>query len=110
MWRRAGVPLPPPGGWYVEAGQGMGETLRMADQGAVAFHHGHERHPVAPHEARGPIYHVLFVNPRNAPRVNQAGATALARYLVAPATQARIGTFGRSRFGQGLFVPDAERY
>jgi tungstate transport system substrate-binding protein len=26
---------------------------------------------------------------------------------VAPETQARIGQFGKSRFGQSLFVPDA---
>jgi tungstate transport system substrate-binding protein len=53
------------------------------------------------------VYHVLVVNPANAPRVNHAGAEAFARFLVAPETQARIGEFGRSRFGQSLFVPDA---
>jgi hypothetical protein len=35
------------------------------------------------------------------------GARALADWFVAPETQRRIGEFGRSRFGQSLFVPDA---
>src|SRR3989449_11544868 len=52
------------------------------------------------------VYHVMEVNPNNAPRVNTAGAKALADFLVAPATQVLIGEFGKSRFGQSLFVPD----
>jgi len=53
------------------------------------------------------VYHVLELNPRNAPRINVAGGAALADFFVAPATQALIAQFGRSRFGQSLFVPDA---
>jgi tungstate transport system substrate-binding protein len=53
------------------------------------------------------VYHVMEVNPRNAPRVNAQGARALAVWFVAPATQRLIGAFGTSRFGQSLFVPDA---
>jgi tungstate transport system substrate-binding protein len=39
--------------------------------------------------------------------VNVAGARALADWLVSAETQRRIGEFGKSRFGQSLFVPDA---
>jgi tungstate transport system substrate-binding protein len=53
------------------------------------------------------VYHVMEVNPNNAPRVNTAGGKAFADFLVAPETQALIGEFGHSRFGQSLFVPDA---
>jgi tungstate transport system substrate-binding protein len=55
------------------------------------------------------VYHVMEVNPRNAPspRVNTAGGKALADFFVAPETQVLIGEFGRSHFGQSLFVPDA---
>ena len=53
------------------------------------------------------VYHVMEVNPRNAPRVNARGGRALADWLVAPGTQRLIGAFGTSRFGQSLFVPDA---
>lgn len=118
LWHRAGVTPPPPGSWYVEAGQGMGETLQMADQmraytlvDRATYLVWRDRVGLVPmvegDSALYNVYHVLVVNAGNAPRVNQAGAVALARFLVAPETQARIGAFGRSRFGQALFVPDA---
>src|SRR5438034_3888520 len=31
LWRLAGIRPPGAGGWYIEAGHGMGETLQMAD-------------------------------------------------------------------------------
>src|SRR5438309_838154 len=31
LWRLAGIKPPGAGGWYIEAGHGMGETLQMAD-------------------------------------------------------------------------------
>jgi tungstate transport system substrate-binding protein len=36
-----------------------------------------------------------------------AGGKAFADFMVAPATQALIGEFGKARFGQSLFIPDA---
>ena len=53
------------------------------------------------------VYHVLELNARNAPRINVAGGKAFADFMVAPETQAVIGQFGKSRFGQSLFIPDA---
>ena len=118
LWRRAGVTLPSPAGWYAEAGQGMGETLQMADQkraytliDRATYLVWRDRVTLVPmvegDSALYNVYHVLVVNPATAPRVNRAGAEALARFLVAPETQGRIAAFGRSRFGQSLFVPDA---
>lgn len=53
------------------------------------------------------VYHIMQVNPQKWPAVNIAGAQAFAAYLLAPATQQRIATFGVARYGQPLFVPDA---
>jgi ABC-type tungstate transport system permease subunit len=53
------------------------------------------------------VYHVLEPNPRNAPHINVAGGRAFADFTVDSATQRRIGEFGKTRFGQSLFVPDA---
>src|SRR2546427_11327866 len=53
------------------------------------------------------VYHVLELNPKNASRINVVGGKALADFLVAPETQRVIGEYGKSRFGQSLFVPDA---
>ena len=118
FWRRAGVSPPGAGSWYIESGQGMGETLQMADQkhaytltDRATYLAWRDKVQLAPLVEGDPglynVYHVLELNPRNAARVNLAGGKALADFLVAPETQALIGQFGRSRFGQSLFVPDA---
>ncbi|HEX4627927.1 MAG TPA: hypothetical protein VH137_03975, partial [Gemmatimonadales bacterium] len=53
------------------------------------------------------VYHVLELNPKNAPRINVQGGRAFADFLVSAETQRLIGEFGKSRFGQSLFTPDA---
>src|SRR2546422_931204 len=122
LGKTAGVTSPSPSpsaasGWYVESGQGMAATLQMADQkraytitDRATYLAWRDKIQLVP-EVEGDsllynVYHVMEVNPNNAPRVNTAGAKALADFLVAPATQALIGEFGKSRFGQSLFVPD----
>jgi tungstate transport system substrate-binding protein len=118
LWQRLGVS--PHGDWYVDAGQGMAATLQMADQkkgytitDRATYLAWRDRLQLVPMVQGDPllynVYHVMDVNPRNAPspRVNTAGGKALADFFVAPETQVLIGEFGRSRFGQSLFVPDA---
>jgi tungstate transport system substrate-binding protein len=118
LWKQIGLAPPAPGGWYVESGQGMAATLQMADEkrgytitDRATYLAWRDKIQLVPQVEGDPIlynvYHVMEVNPKNAPRVNTAGARALADFLVAPETQARIGEFGKSRFGQSLFVPDA---
>lgn len=118
LWRIAGVQLPDPRSWYVEAGHGMGETLQMADEkhaytitDRATYLAWRDRLQLATLVEGDPllynVYHVLELNPRNAPRINLAGGKAFADFLVAPATQALIGEFGKARFGQRLFIPDA---
>src|SRR6266516_6360482 len=116
LWRRAG--LVPAGAWYVESGQGMAATQQMADQkraytltDRATYLAGRDKPQVVPMVEGDSllfnVYHVMEVNPQNAPRVNTAGGRALADFFVSAQAQALIGAFGRSRFGQSLFVPDA---
>jgi tungstate transport system substrate-binding protein len=120
LWRLCGVtpPASGSGSWYVESGQGMAATLQMADEkGAytitdrATYLAWRDHLRLVPMVEGDPllynVYHIMEVNPRNAPRVNVAGARALADWFVAPDTQRRIGAFGRDRFGTSLFVPDA---
>jgi tungstate transport system substrate-binding protein len=118
LWRLAGIRIPPKGEWYVESGQGMAATLQMADQKRaytisdratyLAWRDKLELVPLSEGDTvLYNVYHVLEVNPRNAPRLNVAGSRALADFFVSPEAQELIGEFGKSRFGQSLFVPDA---
>lgn len=120
LWRLCGVtpPASRDGGWYLESGQGMAATLRMADEkraytitDRATYLTWRDRLQLVPMVEGDTllynVYHVMEVNPANAPRVNVAGGRALAEWLVSPETQRRIGEFGRDRFGMSLFVPDA---
>ena len=118
LWRLAGIRLPSEGEWYIEAGQGMAATLQMADQKRaytisdratyLAWRAKLELVPLTEGDTLlYNVYHVMDVNPRNALRLNAEGGRALADFFVSPEAQALIAEFGRARFGQSLFVPDA---
>ena len=118
LWKKAGVdPVGKP--WYVATGQGMGETARvasekraytLADRGtflalrrtldlAILVEGGSELRNT---------YRVIVVSPEKHPKARAAEAKTFAEWLVSPATQKEIGAFGREKFGQPLFVPDAK--
>jgi len=118
LWTRAGFTTPPRDGWYVESGQGMGATLQLADEkhgytltDRATYLSWRDKVQLVPmvegDTSLYNVYHVLELNPKNASRINIAGGRALADFLVAPETQRLIGEFGKGRFGQSLFVPDA---
>ena len=116
LWKTAGIE--PKGSWYIEAGQGMGATLGIAnernaytisDRGTYLAFKKRVSLPIWLEADRAllNIYSVLEVNPANGPRVNSAGGEAFADFMVAPETQKVIRTFGEKKFGQPLFVPVA---
>jgi tungstate transport system substrate-binding protein len=54
------------------------------------------------------IYHAYIVNPGRHPTVRRIEAARFVRFLIEPRVQAWIGRFGMTRYGQPLFIPDAE--
>jgi len=116
LWAQAGVE--PKGAWYLESGQGMGQTLGIADdrraytlsdRGTYLAFAKRVDLPVLVEKDRPllNIYSVMEVNPANGPRVNAVGGKAFAEFMLAPETQAVIRTFGVGKYGQPLFVPVA---
>jgi tungstate transport system substrate-binding protein len=119
LWRQAG--LDPKGQlWYITSGQGIGATLTLADQKdaytvsdrATYLARKSALQSQIMVEGDRPllnIYHVMPVNPAKFPniKINTAGGKAFADFLVTPETQKVIGEFGKEKFGQQLFVPDA---
>ncbi len=116
LWKAAGIT--PEGDWYLQSGQGMGETLRIASEKA-----GYTLTDRATYLAQKDtleleilvegdasllnIYHVITVNPEKWPKVNVDGAKAFADFLVAADTQKMISEFGVEKYGQPLFFADA---
>lgn len=118
LWRIAAVQPPRSGSWYIEAGQGMGATLQMANEkraytitDRATYLTWRDRLQLVPMVEGDTllfnVYHVLELNPKNAPRINVAGGKAFADFMVAPGTQLLIGEYGKARFGRSLFIPDA---
>jgi len=116
LWKQAGVE--PKGAWYIESGQGMGQTLGIAndrraytisDRGTWLAFQKRVSLPILVEKDKPllNIYSVTEINPANGPRVNTTGGKAFADFMVAPETQAVIKTFGVDKFGQPLFVPIA---
>jgi len=116
LWKAAGIE--PKGSWYIEAGQGMGATLGIAnersaytitDRGTYLAYGKRINLPVLVEADRAllNIYSVTEVNPANGPRINSNGGKAFADFMVAPQTQEVIRKFGVEKFGQSLFVPVA---
>ena len=104
--------------WYISTGQGMGATLIIAsekngytisDRGTYA---AFQKSIASVLMVQNPAvminpYHVIQVNPAKFSGINAAGAQAFSDFMVAPATQAVIGSYGLVTYGQALFIPDA---
>ena len=116
LWKKAS--LTPEGDWYVESGQGMGATLKIAsEKGAYTLT---DRATYLANKAtlsleilvEGDnallnVYHVISVNPDKWPKVNKDGAKAFADFFTSKKGQDLIGKFGADKYGQALFTPDA---
>jgi tungstate transport system substrate-binding protein len=117
LWKKAEV-TPAGAKWYQESGQGMGATLLMASekQGYTltdrATYLAQKKNLKLEILSEGDkqllnIYHVMQVSSEKFSKVNGAGAKAFVEFMVAPETQKMIEDFGKDKFGQSLFFPDA---
>jgi tungstate transport system substrate-binding protein len=104
--------------WYQESGQGMGATLLMAsekqaytltDRGTYLAQNPNIKLEILSEGDKSllNIYHVMRVNPEKFTKVNGEGGKAFVEFMLLPGTQTIIGEFGKDKFGQPLFFPDA---
>lgn len=116
LWKEAGIA--PAGGWYIQSGQGMGETLRIADEknaytlsdrATYLAWKGKVRLVMVLEKDASLLnfYSVIEVNPARFSRVNSQGAKAFSDFLISPEGQKIIKDFGIKEYGQPLFFPDA---
>lgn len=114
LWQIADITPQPSGGWYVQSGSGMGQTLLIADQlraytlsdrgTYLAFQEKIDLQIIgsgAP-ALRNP-YSAIMVNPKKHPHVQHKLAAQFLSWLISPPTQQKIQNF---RFhNQILFHP-----
>jgi len=116
IWAKSGIS--PKGKWYAEAGQGMGAVLQMANE-----KNGYTLSDRSTYLAyKGKIdleilcegdtslfnhYGIMAVNPARYPKVNYILAMAYIGWVTSPEGQKIIREFGKDKFGQPLFIPQA---
>jgi tungstate transport system substrate-binding protein len=113
IWEAAGIE--PAGSWYIETGQGMGETLTIAgqkraytlsDRGTFLATDNVDLDLLV--EGGSDLlnpYHVIVVEGEG---VNRECAQAFAGWITSPETQEEIERFGVAEYGEPLFFPDAK--
>ncbi|MBS3899935.1 MAG: substrate-binding domain-containing protein [Dethiobacter sp.] len=115
LWRAVG--LTPSGAWYLRAGAGMADTLRMADErngytltDRGTFYMQQEKLDLALLFEGGESLHnqygIMAVNPARHARINFDGATDLIQFFVSRRGQALVADFKDAR-GRQLFFPNA---
>ena len=112
LWEEAGVE--PKGSWYFETGQGMGDTLTIADQ-KQAYTLSDRSTFLATKSLESDIafegsedllnnYHVIVVDHEG---TNAACAEEFSGWILDRPVQETISEFGVEEYGEQLFTPDA---
>ena len=118
MWGAAKITTPTPDAdsWYLSTGQGMGETLKVANEKAAytlvdraTFLSSRKANPdlvVLYEKDKGLLnqYGVIVVTDAK----NQSAGQAFADWILSAEGQKVVGEFGVTEFGQQLFVPNAK--
>lgn len=118
----AAAEIDPTEDWYISAGQGMGETLTMADE--LPAYTLSDRATYLARVKAGlklkilvegdPIlfnpYHVIAVNPAKSPNIKADLANQFIDWLVSVPTQEMISQFGVADWGQAFFTPDSDSW
>jgi tungstate transport system substrate-binding protein len=118
IWKSAEIE--PSGGWYLSAGQGMGEVLTMANE-----QQAYTLSDRATYLARTKMgidlvvvvekdktllnpYGVIVVNPSKGTQINAELAHQFTDWIISLPVQEMIANYGKADFGESLFVPDSQ--
>jgi tungstate transport system substrate-binding protein len=112
IWHQGNIE--PQGDWYIRAGAGMGQVLRMADQ-KRAYTLSDRATFLAQQQGidldillqGDPLlvnrYSVIVVSSEKHPHVRHQAARRFSDFLLSPEGQKAIADFGKDRYGQPLF-------
>jgi tungstate transport system substrate-binding protein len=118
LWNSTKLTMPTnKSSWYVVTGQGMADTLRMADQmnaytlsdrATFLAQQKNLSLVVLGEGDKGLLnpYSIIAVNQTMHPSVNYAMAKTLIDWVSGPEGQSIIASYGKDTYGQSLFFPD----
>jgi len=117
LWNEANVK--PEGAWYLDAGQGMGAVIQMTDelQGYTLTDRATYLSMMNKLDLKIVLegdtklfnqYGVIAVNPEKNSIINAHGAQAFIDWILSDKGQKLIEEFGKDKFGQSLFIPNAQ--
>jgi tungstate transport system substrate-binding protein len=116
LWKKVGIE--PKGDWYISAGKGMGDVLTMASEKKAYTIADRATYLAMRDKLDIKIvfeksndlknqYGVIAVSPEKYPDINKEGAEAFINWLVSEKVQNDIASFGKDKYGESLFVPNA---
>lgn len=117
LWE--GLKVDPKGNWYVEAGAGMGDVLKMAsekkaytltDRGTYLSMKDKLNLDVVVEKDKDlkNQYGVMCVNPDKFKNVNSKEAKEFEEWILSSKVQKEIENFKKEEYGQSLFTPNAK--
>lgn len=119
LWDKAEIT--PEGDWYIEAADGMGAVITMANEKqaytlsdrATWLNNGGETDLkiVCEKDPSGVLYNqygVICVNPEKNDKINADGAKEFQNWIISADVQKLIGEFGVEDYGEALFIPNAK--
>jgi len=120
LWKQAGLPIPDRNSWYVQTGQGMLASIRVAtekngyimtDRGTfIKFAHSHKNKPPLICQVEGDAclknqYSVICINPKHCSSARYPTAKLFSSWITGKEAQKLIADF--KLLGKALFTPNA---
>lgn len=117
IWEK--IDLDPDGDWYIESGQGMGQTARIADEKQAYTLIDKATYLalkdtldleilIQNQEVLFNPYGVIAISSERFSKVNNKDAILFINWLVSDEIQEFIGDFGKQDHGEALFTPNAD--
>jgi len=112
IWKKLGIK--PEGDWYIETGQGMGISLRIASEKGGYILSDKATYNTLKENLNLKIlvegdeilynpYHIIIVNPEKFPSVNYSAGKDFMEFIFSDEIQNIIKNFGKNKFGEPLF-------
>lgn len=118
LWKEAGIK--PSGSWYISAGKGMGAVLQMADEKKAYTLTDRATYLSMKDKLDLKIvtekstnlfnqYAVIKLNPAKNSKIKTKEADEFISWMLSSKGQKLIGEYGKQKYGQSLFIPNAKK-